>query len=291
MKIYHIYIKTLSRKQLFGYDATKQTLNKLLKLYFNDMPFNFLGNELRRSEILNFELFESTEPVKKMKLPNGKCPMDEDNYEYVAKVFREGRVEGVISGSSLLWNAYEKKRTAIAPVETFGKNTVFIVHGRDDKQALVLQKHLRDDLHVDAKMFEDFKEQSKSRTIIEQLEYIRKNAGYAFIVVMPDDLGILREDFENSQKKLFIGKKRIEVKEVCSMLEALKTRARQNVVFEFGLFMGALGRNNVCCLLQDGTQERPSDIEGIIYTDFNKSVKEKSTEIEGKLKDAKILKT
>jgi predicted nucleotide-binding protein len=40
----------------------------------------------------------------------------------------------------------------------------------------------------------------------------------------------------------------------------------------------------VCCLLQEDTQERPSDIEGVIYTPFTRSVDEKFGEIDTKLK-------
>jgi predicted nucleotide-binding protein len=64
----------------------------------------------------------------------------------------------------------------------------------------------------------------------------------------------------------------------------LKTRGRQNVVFEHGLFIGALGRENVCCLLQKGVDERPTDIDGILYKRFNKSVSEIFYEIKNELK-------
>ncbi len=43
-----------------------------------------------------------------------------------------------------------------------------------------------------------------------------------------------------------------------------KPRARQNVVFELGYFMGKLGRERVCPLFK-GEIEKPSDIDGVIY--------------------------
>ncbi len=42
-------------------------------------------------------------------------------------------------------------------------------------------------------------------------------------------------------------------------------RARQNVVFEMGYFMGALGRDHVVCLVQNMV-ETPGDIAGVVYT-------------------------
>lgn len=43
-----------------------------------------------------------------------------------------------------------------------------------------------------------------------------------------------------------------------------KLRARQNVVFEHGLFIGSLGRKNVCALVTEDV-EKPGDIDGIVY--------------------------
>lgn len=42
-------------------------------------------------------------------------------------------------------------------------------------------------------------------------------------------------------------------------------RARQNVVFETGFFMGSLGREHVVILADNGV-EMPSDLSGVVYT-------------------------
>ena len=44
-------------------------------------------------------------------------------------------------------------------------------------------------------------------------------------------------------------------------------RARQNVVFETGYFMGKLGRKNVVIISDKGV-ELPSDLQGVVYTDM-----------------------
>ena len=175
----------------------------------------------------------------------------------------------------------EVKKTDIIP-ESLSKKA-FIVHGRDEKQALLLQKYLKDKLKVDAVMFDDLPD--KGRTIIEQPEYIRDNVDYAFVIATPDDVGCLTEDIEEAGK-MVVGLESVKAETVGRIFELFHTRARQNVVFEFGLFMGALGREKVCCLLKKDTEERPSDIDGILYKQFNKSVSEIFHEIPEELREA-----
>jgi Predicted nucleotide-binding protein containing TIR-like domain len=47
-------------------------------------------------------------------------------------------------------------------------------------------------------------------------------------------------------------------------------RARQNVVFELGAFAALLKRERVCVLLK-GEVERPSDIDGLVYTRMDRA--------------------
>ena len=46
-----------------------------------------------------------------------------------------------------------------------------------------------------------------------------------------------------------------------------RPRARQNVVFEWGFFVGALGREKVAVLYEESV-ELPSDILGVTYISF-----------------------
>lgn len=46
----------------------------------------------------------------------------------------------------------------------------------------------------------------------------------------------------------------------------LKPRARQNVIFEHGFFVGKLGRDKTCALVKVDDIERPNDLSGIVYT-------------------------
>ena len=50
--------------------------------------------------------------------------------------------------------------------------------------------------------------------------------------------------------------------------DSVAMRARQNVVFEAGYFIGKLGRGNVILLAEHGI-DMPSDLSGVVYTDVN----------------------
>ena len=84
---------------------------------------------------------------------------------------------------------------------------------------------------------------NNGQTIIEKIEK-NSDVACAIILLTPDDEGKLK----NSDLPL-------------------KTRARQNVIFEAGYFMGKLGRNRTIIL--SGVEETMSDIDGIVYIDIN----------------------
>jgi predicted nucleotide-binding protein len=73
-------------------------------------------------------------------------------------------------------------------------------------------------------------------------------AGYGFAVVLmtPDDVG------------------------KAEMAPDLRPRARQNVVFELGFFIGALGPERVAALVK-GDIERPSDFDGVVYISLDEA--------------------
>jgi len=91
------------------------------------------------------------------------------------------------------------------------------------------------------------------QTIIEKLEEYTANVGYAIVLATPDDEGKAKSE------------------------TATKSRVRQNVVLELGMFLAKLGRERVAILLKEATDfERPSDIQGLIYIPFQNKVDEVS---------------
>jgi predicted nucleotide-binding protein len=116
-------------------------------------------------------------------------------------------------------------------------NNVFIIHGHDngtkEKVARFITK-----LGLTPIILHE--QPNQGNTIIEKFEE-NADVAYAIALLTPDDVGAEK----NCQKNL-------------------NPRARQNVIFEFGYFIGRLGRKRVCGILS-GDIEIPSDYSGVLY--------------------------
>jgi predicted nucleotide-binding protein len=115
-------------------------------------------------------------------------------------------------------------------------NSVFIVHGHDEPLKQSTARFL-EKLGLKAVILHE--QPDKGRTIIEKFEE-HSSVMFAVILLTPDDVGGLASD---------------PVKQF--------PRARQNVIFELGYFVGKLGRERVCALNQG--VEQPSDLHGVLY--------------------------
>lgn len=115
---------------------------------------------------------------------------------------------------------------------------VFVVHGHDDGTKHATAR-LLERLGLDPIILHE--QADEGRTIIEKFE---KYADVSFAVVLftPDDLGYSRK----------------------MPPDAAQPRARQNVVFELGFFIGKLGRRHVC-VLRKGKTEILSDYQGVLF--------------------------
>jgi predicted nucleotide-binding protein len=133
------------------------------------------------------------------------------------------------------------KSTAVAAgvAKSFG-NKVFIVHGRDEATKESVARVL-EHLGLNAVILHE--KPNKGRTTIEKLlEESDVDVGYAVVLLTSDDVGKLAsEEGEPSP------------------------RARQNVIFELGLFVAKLGRERVHALYRKGV-EIPTDYLGVLYT-------------------------
>lgn len=123
---------------------------------------------------------------------------------------------------------------------TKNSKKVFIVHGRDDSKKYELYGFLHS-LGLEPIILHE--QVNNGQTIIEKIEN-NSDVSCAIVLLTPDDEGKLKGS-DN----------------------VLKTRARQNVIFEAGFFMGKLGRNRT--ILLSGVEETMSDIDGIVYLNIN----------------------
>jgi len=120
------------------------------------------------------------------------------------------------------------------------RKTVFIVHGQDAPARHEVENWVMKNYDVDTVVLMD--EPSKGRTVIEKFEDYADRSGFAIVLMTADDYGGLVGSQANP-------------------------RARQNVVFEFGFFVGRLGRANVVALVEPEI-EKPSDVAGVIYVPY-----------------------
>jgi len=138
----------------------------------------------------------------------------------------------------------------------------FIVYGRDQKTAMELKKFLKEKLNLGDPILLSEK-QSQGRTLIEKFEYYAAGIDIVFVLITPDDVGHLT-----------------------GAPELVQARARQNVIFECGYFLGSLHRRSgKILLLYKGPLELPSDINGIIYIDISNGIEEAEEQIRNELAD------
>lgn len=114
---------------------------------------------------------------------------------------------------------------------------VFIVHGKDEPAKESVSRFIE---RINLNPIILHEKANANRTIIEKLEHY-SNVGFAIVLLTPDDKGSSKDE-----------------------PDGVKPRARQNVIFELGYFIGKLGRENVCALYKEGV-ELPSDYQGVLY--------------------------
>lgn len=123
------------------------------------------------------------------------------------------------------------------------KNKVFVVHGHDEEVLLKIDKFLKK-LQLDPVILRE--RPSEGLTIIEKFFQFSDQAGFAVVLLTPDDRG----------------------GSVSDSYEKQRPRARQNVILELGFFLGKLGRKHVCVLRQENV-EVPSDYHGVVFVPFD----------------------
>ena len=148
-------------------------------------------------------------------------------------------------------------KVRLADTDVVKNKKVFIVHGHDDELKESAAR-LVEKIGLEAVILHE--QANEGLTIIQKLEK-QADVGYAIILYTPCDEG-RKKGSRNS-----------------------KPRARQNVVFEHGLFMGKLGARRVCALRKSEV-EMPSDAQGILYIEVKDGSNEWKHEVAKELKNA-----
>ena len=131
----------------------------------------------------------------------------------------------------------------VVPNQPLDSKQVFVVHGRDDGAKQTVARFL-ESLELKPIILQE--QPNAGRTIIEKFEEYSQ-VGFVVILCTPDDVGALATEPDQ-----------------------LRSRPRQNVVLEWGFFLGKIGRERVCALVKGGV-EIPSDYSGVVYIEMDDS--------------------
>ena len=134
-----------------------------------------------------------------------------------------------------LWADDDHKPVSAVP--DLSSRRVFVVHGHADRPKQQVADFLRS-CGLDPIILHE--QPNEGRTIIEKFETYA-SVPFAVVLLTPDDRGSQASETE------------------------LKSRARQNVIFELGFFVGRLGRERVAALVVGDDLEIPSDYHGVVF--------------------------
>lgn len=139
----------------------------------------------------------------------------------------------------------DKQKDAIGDVHIVGGSDmtreVFIVHGHDDSLKEIVARVV-EKFGLQATILHE--KPNEGLTIIQKLEKYANQAGFAIVLMTPDDRGKAKSE------------------------KNLKDRARQNVILEWGYFVGKIGASKVCAIHTESI-EVPSDISGILHIKYD----------------------
>jgi predicted nucleotide-binding protein len=256
----------ISSKLIIEKDEFKQQINdriskgqELLKLSVRQVsPHNYYGrNRIEYDETEKNNFFSEYKKWNKFNIELLERLFDIPDNKY--KKEYENAVSSLFMGTDIVKEQKEDIQRQITVLESFIErlslipttieiknenkieqkptNKIFIVHGHDELIKQTVARTLSQ-LKLDPIILHEQPEEGK--IIIEKFEKNSSNVNFAIILLTADDEG-------KSQKEI-----------------DYKSRARQNVVFEMGYFIGKLGREKVFLLLEDGV-DKPGDLDGIVY--------------------------
>jgi len=188
---------------------------------------------------------------------------------YAADRF-EGAKENIVKSlkilkETLLDDVYgELKRQKSTSISAALSNKVFVVHGHDQALKTDVERFLHE---IGLTPIVLHREADKGATVIEKFEK-HSDVGFAFILLTPDEISYTVDQSNKVDQE-----------------RTTEFRARPNVIFEFGYFVGKLGRSRVCCLHKGGVVV-PSDLNGLVYKKIDGDIDSQAYAIIKELKSA-----
>lgn len=151
---------------------------------------------------------------------------------------RINRLESIYERLDLIPEKLESRVAAVPAREASSlSRDVFIVHGHDEAAREALARFIE---RLGLRPVILHEQPNAGRTLVEKFER-HSDVGFAVVLLTPDDVGYPRDHPEQA-----------------------RPRARQNVIFELGYFLGKIARAKVCAL-HKGDVEILSDYQGVVY--------------------------
>jgi predicted nucleotide-binding protein len=261
---YHVRITQKSNK---SHDETKtdisgeQLVERFLLPYEQGDPIIINGKTIPMEDLERIRITRSEkeskyaiEQIKAEDRNSSVLVIGGPSYEWEAADRADDVTDSFISGPPGYKRGATKAERIEGDLSKIEKSPlkVFIVHGHDHALKNDLEVFLKE---IGLEPIVLHRQPDEGLTAIEKFEH-HADVGFAFILLTPDDVS-----FGIEQMKLPEDKRTLEY------------RARQNVIFEFGYFVGRMGRPRVCCIYREGVS-LPSDLAGILYKKVTTSVEE-----------------
>ena len=252
---YSIYIET--KKENGEYDdflftldiaSREELLSNYAEPYIRNEEFYIDGTSIRKEKITKFLIKETLVPLLQ-EVEFRKAQNRVNNILSVMSYEREVLNDKSL-GKNIEGDVFREIKTKLKEeneIKTEEKeeknkkvgNKVFIVHGHDNELKLEVELFIKNLGLTPVILHEQI---NNGNTIIEKFEKNTNEIGYAIILYTPCDKGFSSKDGEG--------------------------RARQNVIFEHGFFIGKLGRKYVAAIKKDNV-EVPSDLSRILYIEYD----------------------
>lgn len=255
-----------SHYPVYELDITEEKrVDEIVRKYNGGEEVRIKGESISNRDYPKMMIVQSEETAKKF------VEKQEEKFERMGvvyydpdslsdKIFKEKKdTEDDITAK--VFDRVEKEaqpKARLANTDIVKNKKVFIVHGHDNELKEATAR-LVEKIGLEAVILHE--QPNGGKTIIGKLEEQADRVGYAIILYTPCDEG--REKGS----------------------EDSKPRARQNVVFEHGLFVGKLGSERVC-VLRKGEVEKPSDDQGILYIEVKDGSNDWKREVAKELKNA-----
>lgn len=214
----------------YGNETKKDVITRKLMLYIKK-SFGEDSNYLNDVENIEFDSW------------------DFDNVQSQRDAWRDGR-DKLTNLINVMIEDIELSNLSIGELEIVEgadevmHNKVFIIHGHDEALKQEVARFI-EKIGLEAIILHE--QANKGKTIIEKFED-SSDVGFAIALLTPDDK-VIKVNDDGEEVTFF--------------------RARQNVIFEMGFFIGAIGRASVFPLVKGDKIEIPSDYSGVVYTKYN----------------------